>query len=170
MKNLHLILNLIQVTWTLAINPSSLEHNCKQQKVNYLWIQFIFSCKSHSTIANVCPSVHLSVWGQNPSTAWNHHLSSFILHHSSFFTIFHHSLSSFIILHHPSAFLIHPSFISRLLSFSACLTRSNRQRIGRSIIICFLSYGFKRKADLFNSKIDNWLKQHLKVLICNYIE
>ena len=107
MKNLHLILNLIQVTWTLAINPSSLEHNCKQQKINYLWIQFIFSCKSHSTIANVCPSVHLSVWGQNPSTAWNHHPSLFIFHPSSFFN-------------HPSSFFIHPSFISRLLSFSSC--------------------------------------------------
>ena len=46
-------------------------------------------------------SVRLSVCLQNPSTAWNHHLASFILHHSSF--------------------LIHPSFISRLLSFSACL-------------------------------------------------
>ena len=36
------------------------------------------------------------------------HHSTFILHHSSF------------ILHHPSSFFIHPSFISRLLSFSAC--------------------------------------------------
>ena len=63
---------------------------------------FIFSHKSDSTITNVCSSVCLSVrQSQNPSTAWNHHPSSFILQHSSFF--------------------IHPSFISRLLSFSACL-------------------------------------------------
>ena len=36
------------------------------------------------------------------------HLSSYILHHPSF------------ILHQPSSFFIHPSFISRLLSLSAC--------------------------------------------------
>ena len=41
--------------------------------------------------------------------------STFVFHHPSF--ILHHSSSSFIILH--SSF-IHPSFISRLLSFSAC--------------------------------------------------
>ena len=45
----------------------------------------------------------LSVNHRNPSTAWNHHPSSFILQHSSF------------ILQHSSF------FISRLLSFSACL-------------------------------------------------
>ena len=51
--------------------------------------------------------VRLSVLKQNPSTAWNHHPSSFILH--------------------PSSFFIHPSFISWLLSFSACFLtyRSN---------------------------------------------
>ena len=51
-------------------------------------------------------SVRLSVRKQNPSTAWNHHLSSFILQHSSFF--------------------IPPSFISRLLSFSACFQSRKR--------------------------------------------
>ena len=46
-------------------------------------------------------SVRLSVSHRNPSAAWNHHPSSFILQHSSFF--------------------IHPSFILQLLSFSTCL-------------------------------------------------
>ena len=69
-----------------------------------------------------CPTVCLLVSHQNPSTVWNHHPSSIILHHSSF--ILHHSsfilhYSSFI-LHYPSSFFIHPSFIMRLLSFSAC--------------------------------------------------
>ena len=58
---------------------------------------------------SVCPFVSQ----QNPSTAWNHHPSSFIFHPSSSFIILHHPTSSFIILHHHS-------FISRLLSFSAC--------------------------------------------------
>ena len=49
---------------------------------------------------SVCLSVILLVWQQNLSTAWNHHPSSFILL--------------------PSSFFIHPSFISRLLSFSTC--------------------------------------------------
>ena len=56
----------------------------------------------------VCSFVHLFVRQQNPSTAWNHHPWSFILHDSSF------------ILHQPLSLFIHPSFISRLLSFSAC--------------------------------------------------
>ena len=46
------------------------------------------------------------------------HHTSFILHHPSF--ILHHPLSFFI---HPISFFIHPSFISRLLSFSACLNK-----------------------------------------------
>ena len=54
----------------------------------------IFSCKSNSTIANICLSIHPSVRQQNPSIAWNCH---------------------------PSSFFIHPSFILRLLNFSACL-------------------------------------------------
>ena len=48
-------------------------------------------------------SVRSSVSHRNPSTAWNHHPSSFSLQHSSFFS--------------------HPSFISRLLSFSACFRK-----------------------------------------------
>ena len=49
----------------------------------------IFSCKSDSTFKNVRYSsylVSLSVCPQISSTAWNHHLSSLILHflHSSF--------------------------------------------------------------------------------------
>ena len=70
----------------------------------------IFSRESNSTFTNVCPFVRLSVRKQNPSTAWNHHLSSLNLHPSA----------SFIILHSSFKFFIHPSFISRLLSFSAC--------------------------------------------------
>ena len=68
----------------------------------------VFSHKSDSTIINVCPFVCsfvcLSVLKQNFQTALSQslHPSSFIIHHSSF------------------TFFIHPSFISRLLSFSAC--------------------------------------------------
>ena len=53
-------------------------------------------------------------------------LETIILHHSSF--ILHHPSSPFITLyHHSSSFIIiiHPSFISRLLSFSACFRRVN---------------------------------------------
>ena len=56
----------------------------------------------------VRPFVRSSVINQNPSTARNHHPSSFNLHPSS-------------LLIHPSSFFIHPSFILRLLIFSACL-------------------------------------------------
>ena len=49
----------------------------------------------------VCPSVS----HRNPSTAWNHHPSSFILQ--------------------PRSFFLHPSFISCLLSFSACFKTKN---------------------------------------------
>ena len=66
----------------------------------------IFSRESDSTFTNVRSSVRK----QNPSTAWNHHLSSFNLHPSA----------SFIILHSSFTFFIHPSFILRLLSFTAC--------------------------------------------------
>ena len=58
----------------------------------------IFSSKSDSTFTNVRPFVRLSVCHQNLKTAWNHH---------------------------PSSFFIHPSFISRLLNFSACCTWMN---------------------------------------------
>ena len=51
--------------------------------------EILFSRESDSTFTNVRSFVR----PQNPSTAWNHH---------------------------PSSFFIHPSFISRLLSFSAC--------------------------------------------------
>ena len=64
-------------------------------------------------------SVRSCVLKQNPSTAWNHHPSSFIFHPSSFFI---HALS----------FFIHPSFISRLLSFSACLPDSLQQRLDQN--------------------------------------
>ena len=71
----------------------------------------------------ICPSVRLfvrlSVINQNPSTATNHHPSSFNLHSSSFNL---HPSSFFI---HPSSFFIHPSFLSRLLSFSACFRGIN---------------------------------------------
>ena len=69
----------------------------------------LFSRKSDSKFTNVCSSVHLSVC-KTPQQ-----LEKIILHHSSF--IIHHSS---IILHHFSSFFIHPFFISRLLSFSAC--------------------------------------------------
>ena len=77
-------------------------------------IPLFFSRESDSTIANVrpsvCLSVCLSVINQNPQQ-----LKIFILHSSSF--ILHPS--SFIINH--SSFIFHHlSFISRLLSFSAC--------------------------------------------------
>ena len=61
-------------------------------------------------------SVHLFVCHRNPSTAWNHHPSSFILQHSSFF--------------------IHPSFILRLLSFSAGLKIDSNWRRSKKVDIC----------------------------------
>ena len=64
------------------------------------WVKLIFSRESDSTIANVCSFVVIK---QNPSTAWNHHPSSFIFHHSSFI-LYHFSF----ILHHSSFIL--PSF------------------------------------------------------------
>ena len=69
---------------------------------------WLFRRESDSTITNVCSFIRLSVCHQNPSTAWNHHPSSFTIHPSSFFI-------------QSSSLFIHPSFISRLLSFSACL-------------------------------------------------
>ena len=71
----------------------------------------LFSRDSDSTFTNVQSSIRLfvclSVINQNPSTARNHHPSSFNLHPSPFFI-------------HPSSIFIHPSFISWLLSFSVC--------------------------------------------------
>ena len=66
----------------------------------------VFSRKSDSTTTNVCLS---------PKPLNSLKSSSFFIHPSSFFI---HTSSFFI---HPSEFFIHPSFISRLLSFSACL-------------------------------------------------
>jgi len=77
-------------------------------------VLWIFSRESDSTITNVCSFVRPSVRNQNPSTAWNHHPSSFIIHPSSFF------IHSFFI--NSSFIFVHPSFISRLLSFSACFS------------------------------------------------
>ena len=83
-----------------------------------------FSQESNSTIYNhKCLFVRPSVCQQNPSTAWNHHPSSFILHSSSFFI---HSSSSF----------IHPSFISRLLRFSACFI--DNEKVKELILAIFL--------------------------------
>ena len=69
----------------------------------------IFSRESDSTITNVCPFVRSfvrsSVRLQNPSTAWNHHPSSFIFLPSSFFI---HPSSLFIIIH--SSFLHFATF------------------------------------------------------------
>ena len=64
----------------------------------------IFSRESNSTITNVRSSVSLFACLSLCKTPQQ--LENIILHHSSF-----------IILH---LFFIHPSFISRLLSFSAC--------------------------------------------------
>ena len=75
------------------------KHPLLSRKLKYYSIicSYIFSRESDSTFANVhfsiCPSII-----KNPSTAWNHH-HSFILH--------------------PLSFFIHPSSISKLLSFSA---------------------------------------------------
>ena len=100
---------------------SILSRKLKRRKNVIAINKSLFSRVSNSTITNVCLFVHLSVQQQNPSTAWNHHPSSFIIHPSSFFI---HFSSSFIILPSsfipPSSFFIHPSFISQLLSFSAC--------------------------------------------------
>ena len=55
----------------------------------------IFTFQSQKLLyIHQCLLLHVSVCNQNPSTAWNHH---------------------------PSSFFIHPSFILQLLSFSACL-------------------------------------------------
>jgi len=94
------------VSWLVSLSPKPPRLS---ESIIPSYHQPIFSRESDSTITNVCPSVRLSVSLQNPSTAWNPHNPSFILHHSSF------------ILHHPLSFFIHPSFISQLLSFSACL-------------------------------------------------
>ena len=56
-----------------------------------------------------CPSVRSFVCPSVTKPLNSLKSSSFILHHSSF------------IIHH-SSFFIHPSFISQLLSFSACFT------------------------------------------------
>ena len=42
-----------------------------------------------------CPSVSPLVCQQNPSTAWNHHPSSFFIHPSLFFIILHSSFLHF---------------------------------------------------------------------------
>ena len=68
----------------------------------------IFSCKSDNRkCLFVRPSISLKAKPFNSLKS-----SSFIIHH--------HPSSFIIILHHSSSFFIHPSFISRLLSFSAC--------------------------------------------------
>ena len=93
----------------------------------------------HSPMS-VCSYVRQSVRKQNPSTALILHLSSFNLHPSSFLihpsSILIHP-SSFLIPHSSfihSSFFIHPSFISQLLSFSACCSRgtigSEKKRLG----------------------------------------
>ena len=64
---------------------------------------------------SICLSIRLSVCLK--TKPFNSLKSSFFIIHLSSFIILH---SSFIILHHSSSFFIHPSFISRLLSFSAC--------------------------------------------------
>ena len=69
--------------------------------------------KASLHFTNVRLSVCLLVWQLVTKTPQQ--LEIIILHHSSF------------ILHHPSSFFIHPSFISRLLSFSACLFRKANQ-------------------------------------------
>ena len=75
--------------------PRSIGKICRGLKKLFNIICSFFSHESDSTIANVCLSVRLSVHLQNPSTAWNHHPSSFILHPSSFFIILHSSFLHF---------------------------------------------------------------------------
>ena len=70
----------------------------RTQKMSLLFLSLLLKATLHSQM-----SVRSSVSHRNPSTAWNHHPSSFILHPSIFLIILHHS-----------------TFISRLLSFSAC--------------------------------------------------
>ena len=87
---------------------------------------------------SVTSFVHSFVRLQNPSLAWNHHPTSLIIQPSSFFI-------------HSSSFFIHPSFISRLLSFSACwilyqvlsCSGSNSERSSSSIVASRLDILFK---------------------------
>ena len=77
-------------------HPSS--RNMQYNKVSYLYfaalsveLAMFFSRKSNSSITNVCLFVH----HQNPSTAWNHHPSSFFIHPSSFIITLHSSFLHF---------------------------------------------------------------------------
>ena len=75
-----------------------------------LWFLILCFQSRKQLYIHKCPFVCLfrsSFINQNPSTVRNHHPSSFNLHPSSFFI-------------HSTSFFIHPSFISWLLSFSAC--------------------------------------------------
>ena len=125
------------------INSSELMWNICLKFLEQFILDYIISRESDSTITNVCSSVRSSVRLQNPSTAWNHHPSSFNLHPSSYFihpsSYFIHPSSSFI--HPSSSFIIlhHPSFISRLLSFSACFLNDSLI-IPISHLICFLDF------------------------------
>ena len=88
------------------------------------WINF--SWESNSTFTNVCWSVCPSVCLSGSETPQQLeiiilHQSTFILHHSSF--ILHSSI-------------IHPSFILRLLSFSACLGGCNFNLLLMSLTLC----------------------------------
>ena len=140
----------IQSWWQdiwIEINGKCLHAAYRHNSIECVSNSLFFSCKSNSTFTNVCSFVHpsvclsvcLSVRKQNPSTAWNHHPSSFIIHPSSFFFhplffILHHSSLSFFIhplsfFIHPSSFFIHPSIILRLLAFQLV----ERQVWGHSI-------------------------------------
>ena len=81
---------------------------CLRRNVDILYIILQFSTYKNNNFVNqwsnltfsimkatlqsqmsVCLSICLSVSQQNPSTAWNHHLWSFILHHSFILPSFH---------------------------------------------------------------------------------
>ena len=85
--------------------------------------------------------------------------SSFIIHLSSFI-ILH---SSFIILHHSSSFFIHPSFISRLLSFSACfITTLYRYFFIRLTIVAILRMEEWNEED---TSLNGFTRLHLERLL-----
>ena len=77
-------------------------HALKQE----VFIQILFS--GAKVTLQLQMSISLSVRNQNPSTAWKHHSSSFILHPSSFFI--HPSFNLYSTFIHPSSSFILPSF------------------------------------------------------------
>ena len=92
---------------------------------NFNPFEIVFKHESNSTITNLWLLVHLSVYlfqSNTPKQLKAIIPTSFIIHPPSFI-ILHHPSSSFIILYPSSSFIIlhHQSFISQLLSFSACV-------------------------------------------------